>query len=402
MRPLHAHPQHYAWGSAEELPRFLGRDPDGRAWAELWYGAHPSAPSILDAAGPLDAAVTGDPRGMLGDDVVNAFGSRLPYLLKLIAPERPLSLQVHPSRSHAAESFAAENAAGLPLDSPHRNYRDDNHKPEMVLALTKFEAVCGFRAPRRAAQILAGLDTDLSDRLHTLLVENLSAHGMRAAFRTLVSPSLRPDAAAVAEVVAACEARVAAGASPSPRIDRTVVRLHEHFPGDPGVVANLLLNPVTLQPGEAMYVPEGAIHAYLSGFGVEVMAASDNVLRAGLTAKRVDVEEMLQCVSVQAAPPQRVAPERLTPSTVAYFAPIDDFQLSVTTLDGGGDVADPVARYLVPGSGPRILLCLDGELTVSAGGSTLRLPAGRAVFVAAEDGDLHVAGQGRVIQASVP
>ena len=272
----------------------------------------------------------------------------------------------------------------------------------MVLALTRFEAVCGFRAPRRGAQILAGLDTDLSDRLHTLLVENLSAHGMRAAFRTLVSPSLRPDAAAVAEVVAACGRRVAAGTSPSPRIDRTAVRLHEHFPGDPGVVAILLLNPVTLQPGEAMYVPEGAIHAYLSGSGVEIMAASDNVLRAGLTAKRVDVEEMLQCVSVQAAPPQRVAPERLTPSTVAYFAPIDDFQLSVTTLDDGEGDVDRVARHRVPGSGPRILLCLDGELTASAGGDVQRLPAGHALFIAAEDGDLRVAGQGRVIQASVP
>lgn len=397
MRELLAHPQHYAWGDSRALPEFLGREPDGRPWAELWYGAHPSGASRLADGPGLDQLIGSDPVLELGEDVVRAFGRRLPYLLKLIAPERPLSLQVHPSREHAAESFAAENAAGLALDSPTRNYRDDNHKPELVLALSRFEAVCGFRAPRRAAQILEQLGTPLSDRLHSLLVANPSAHGMRAAFRTLIAPTLRPDAVAVEEVVAACARRVDSGTSPSPRIDRTVVALHEHFPGDPSVVAVLLLNPVTLQPGEAMYIPAGAIHAYLSGTGVEIMSASDNVLRAGLTAKRVDVEEMLQCVTVQAAPPFRVAPERLTPSTVAYFAPIDDFQLSVTTVTGAGD-----REHVIPGSGPRILLCLEGEVSVRGERGEATLAAGRALYVPAHDGAVTVRGEGRLVQASVP
>ncbi|GAA1731795.1 mannose-6-phosphate isomerase, class I [Brachybacterium phenoliresistens] len=400
MHELDGRIQHYAWGSATAIPQFLGRDADGTPWAEVWYGAHPLAPSRLPGGLDLDAAIAADPRRTLGDGVARAFEDRLPFLLKIIAPERPLSLQVHPTREHAAESFAAENAAGLALDSPHRNYRDDNHKPEMLVALTRFTALCGFRTPRRAAAILEGLGTDLTDRLHSLLVRNPTAHGMRAAFRTLVSTSMRPPARAVEEVVAACRARQEAGASPSPRIDRIVSLLAEHHPGDPGVAAALLLNPVTLQPGEAMFVPAGALHAYLHGVGVEIMAASDNVLRAGLTPKRVDADEMLQCVSVAAAPPLRVAPERQNATSVAYYAPVDDFELSMTTLEDPPGVFG--RRHAVPGSGPRIVLGLEGEVLLETDAGRHVLPAGRAVFVPAADGALRAGGRGRFAQACVP
>ena len=399
MWELDGQVQHYAWGSRSALPDFLRHAPDDRPWAEVWFGAHPLAPSTL-AGTRLDEAIQADPRRMLGDGVANAFADRLPYLLKVIAPEQPLSLQVHPTREHAAESFAAETAAGLPLDSPLRNYRDANHKPEMIVALTRFTALCGFRTPRRAATILEGLGTDLTDRLHRLLVTSPTAHGMRAAFRMLVSASMRPDPAAVDEVVAACRARFEAGRSPSPRIDRTVMTLAEHHPGDAGVVAALLLNPVTLQPGEAMFVPAGILHSYLHGVGVEIMAASDNVLRAGLTPKKVDADEMLQCVSVAAAPPLRVAPERQTPHSVAYYAPVDDFELSLTTLDDPPGRFQP--RHLVPGTGPRILLGLDGELLLQTDTGRMSLPAGRAVFVPASAGSVRAGGSGRCAQASVP
>ncbi|MFC0674722.1 mannose-6-phosphate isomerase, class I [Brachybacterium hainanense] len=400
MQELDGLIQHYAWGSPRALPEFLGREADGTPWAEVWYGAHPLAPSTLAGGAGLDQAIAADPWRTLGDGVSRAFDERLPYLLKVIAPDQPLSLQVHPTREHAAESYAAENAAGLALDSPHRNYRDDNHKPEMLVALTRFTAVCGFRTPRRAATILEGLGTVLTDRLHSLLVRYPTAQGMRAAFRTLVATSMRPPAAAVEEVVQACRDRYAAGCSPSPRIDRIVSLLADHHGGDPGVVAALLLNPVTLQPGEAMFVPAGTLHAYLEGVGVEIMAASDNVLRAGLTPKRVDAEEMLQCVSVAAAPPLRVAPERQNATSVAYYAPVDDFELSVTTL------ADPPGvfgrRHPVPGTGPRIVLGLEGEVLLETDAGRQLLPAGRAVFVPAADGPLRAGGEGRFVQASVP
>ncbi len=393
--------QHYAWGDTHALPQFLGRPVDGTTpWAEAWYGAHPSAPSMLDDGRTMEQAITARPGAILGEGYDRLFRGRLPYLLKVIAPAKPLSLQVHPTREHAAESFAAENAAGLALDDPARNYRDDNHKPEMLLAMTRFEAVCGFRTPRRAIQILDGLNTPLTDRLHDLLVASPTAHGMRAAFRTLVSATMRPDAERVSAVAAACAARLEAGASPSPRIDRIVGLMQEHFPGDPGVVAALLLNPVTLYPGEAMYVPAGVIHAYISGTGVEIMAASDNVLRAGLTPKKVDADEMLQCVSVVAAPPVRVAPETVSEHSVAYYAPVDDFELTLTSVMDPRGSFQP--RHRVPGSGPRILLALEGEVMVQCGTGRRMLSAGHALLVPAEAGDVHVGGYGRVIQASVP
>lgn len=399
MWELDAAPQHYAWGSPTALPEFLGREADGRPWAELWYGAHPGAPSRVVGGGALDSALAQAPERLLGENVARAFAGRLPYLLKVIAPDRPLSLQVHPDRAHAAESFAAENAAGLALDHPERNYRDGNHKPEMLLALSRFEAVCGFRTPHRALQVLHGLRTDLTGRLASLLTSSPTAQGMRAAFRTLLTPSLRPDPQQVADVAHACATRLEATSSPSPRVDRLVVRLQEEHPGDPGVVAALLLNPVTLHPGEAMYVPAGIIHSYISGLGVEIMASSDNVLRAGLTPKRVAIDEMLQCVRVQAAPPVRIAPEQLTAHTAAYYAPVDDFELTRTRFDDTDAGED---LRVIPGSGPRIVLSLEGEVLLRTRTGERRLTAGRSVFLPADSGPLYAGGRGDFVQASVP
>ncbi|UNX55411.1 mannose-6-phosphate isomerase, class I [Georgenia sp. TF02-10] len=397
----------YAWGSVDAIPDLVGLPLTGGPVAELWFGAHPSAPALLDGAAgnqpttnpPTDlrAHIEADPVGALGADVVTRFGPRLPYLLKLIAPARPLSLQVHPSLERAAERYAAEDAAGIPRTHPDRSYRDPNHKPELVFALSTFEAVCGFRAPRRAAELLAGLDVAVAAELRSRLRASPTAAGVRAAFTWLLDPATRPGAAAVAELAAGCRARLADG-SPSPRADGTVAMLAEAYPGDPGVVASLLLNPVTLQPGEALFVPAGAVHAYLSGLGVEVMASSDNVLRAGLTAKHVDVPEMLACVDYVAAPPIRVAPETFHGATRVFYAPVDDFELSVTDLaDGDGGPPQPL-----PGRGPRILLCLDGEVAVRSARSAEVLRRGDAVFVRADDGPLTGHGRGRLVQADVP
>lgn len=401
MLRIDAFLQQYAWGSQQALPAFLGEVETGEPWAELWFGAHPLAPSSVGGQG-LDAVIAASPRRMLGDAVIRSFGPSLPFLLKLIAPAQPLSLQVHPTREHARESFAAENAAGLALDSPKRNYRDDNHKPEMVLALEPFEALCGFRTPRKATSMLDGLTSPIAQRMRSLLVGQPSAHGMRAAFRMLVSPAMSPEADEITRLAEECAARLASGNSPSPRIDRAVGLLQAQYPGDPGVAAALLLNPVSLQPGEAMFVPAGAIHSYMSGLAVEIMASSDNVLRAGLTPKKVDADELLQCVSVNAAPPIRIAPERLGESTVAYFAPIDDFELSMTTIEGTAETARFQPTVPVPGLGPRIVLCLDGDFVVQSTTGRRRVTQGQAVFVPAEAESISVGGYGRVIQASVP
>ncbi|MFI2753064.1 mannose-6-phosphate isomerase, class I [Cellulomonas sp. P22] len=397
MHRLEGTSRSYAWGSPRAIPDLLGSARGSSPVAELWFGAHLSAPSPV--AGPLGCTdlaslIASDPAATLGDDVRARFGDALPYLLKLIAPERPLSLQVHPHVARAREGFDREDAAGIPVDADNRNYRDRNHKPELVLALAPFEALCGFRAPRRAAELFAGLSAPLAKKLRALLAAELSASGVRAAFTFLLDPATRPSERDVEALARECEARLASG-STSPRADSTVELLAKAYPGDPGVIASLLLNPVSLQPGEALFVPAGGVHAYLSGLGIEIMASSDNVLRAGLTSKHVDTPELLACVDYVAAPPIRTAPEVFHGATRVFYAPVDDFELSVT------DLTDEDVHPL-PGRGPRTLLCLAGEVTVRSQVDSLTLTRGDAAFVAAAEGMLSAQGRGVLVQADVP
>ena len=396
MRRLEPARQRYAWGSTSAIPALLGRADDGAPWAEAWYGSHPAGPARVAEGGVLSELIDAEPARLLVEDIIWRFGRRLPFLLKLIAPEQPLSLQVHPSQAQAAEGYAREDEAGIALDHPCRNYKDTNHKPEMVLALTRFQAVAGFRAPRRAVEVLAGLDSPLARRMRRTLRLNPTRYGIRQVFSDVVSAATRPSPQEIDALVTEIAARFEAGTSPSLRVDSNVVKMADTFPGDPGIAAALLLNPVTLQPGEALFVPAGSVHAYISGLGVEVMASSDNVLRAGLSAKHIDVPEMLACVDYVAAPPVRPAPEYLSRATRAYYAPVDDFELMVTTVVA----AD--GRLPVPGRGPRILLAVEGAMTLVTQADTQTLAQGEAVFVGADERSLSVEGEGTLVQADVP
>jgi mannose-6-phosphate isomerase len=390
--------QPYAWGSTTAIPDLLGLPATSEPVAESWMGAHPSAPSRIttgDGETGLDALIAADPEALLGPGVVARFGTALPYLLKIIAAEHPLSLQVHPDIEQAGRGYAAEDAAGIPVDAPHRNYRDRNHKPELVYALTPFEALCGFRAPQRVAELLRTLDAPIAKQLHGLLTAQPSSEGIRTAFTQLLDAGTRPTPDEVRDVAEACAARIADG-SPWLRADHTVVLLAEAYPGDPGVVTSLLLNAVTLQPGEAMFVPAGAVHAYLQGLAVEIMASSDNVLRAGLTPKHVDVDELLRNVDYVAAPPILIAPSDFHGATRVFNVPVDDFELSVTAVDD--DLVHPL-----PGDGPRILLCLGGELSIaSPGDGRITLGRGQSLFAPASDAGLTARGRGTMVQADVP
>ena len=396
MKRLEPARQQYAWGSTAAIPALLGVADDGAPWAEAWYGSHPAGPARVAGGDVLSTLIEAEPERLLGEDIIWRFGRRLPFLLKLIAPEQPLSLQVHPSQAQAAEGYALEEEAGIALDHPSRNYKDTNHKPEMVLALTRFQAVAGFRAPRRAVEVLAGLDSVLARRMRRTLRLNPTRYGIRQVFSDVVSASTRPTPEEISDLVAEIAARFEAGTSPSLRVDSNVLKMAVTFPGDPGIAAALLLNPVTLQPGEALFVPAGSVHAYISGLGVEVMASSDNVLRAGLTAKHIDVPEMLACVDYVAAPPVRPAPEYLSRATRAYYAPVDDFELMVTTVVA----AD--GRLPVPGRGPRILLAVEGAMTLVTQADTQTLAQGEAVVVGAAQHRLSVEGEGTLVQADVP
>lgn len=384
--------QRYAWGSPTAIPEFAGWESDERPLAEAWFGGHPGGDTAVDGGSTLRELVAADPVGVMGQDVVDRFGSELPYLLKVIAPNEPLSLQVHPSPQQAALGWVTEQRAGIPLDAWERTYKDANHKPEMVYALTTFTALSGFRARRRALEILHGLEGHIMRGATERLRHGTSAQGVRSAFEYVLLGARDRDAE-VDHVVEQVSSRLADGSTPSEQTDTVVLDVARAHPGDRGILAALLLNPVTLNPGEAMFVPAGAVHAYLSGLGVEIMAASDNVIRAGMTRKHVDARALVDVVDVNPAPPIRVAPEHVASGTRVYYAPVEDFELAVIDLG-----AKPVD---IRGYGPRIVLCVEGSATVTAAHGTERLRTGEAVFVS--DGqDAEVRGAGRVVRASVP
>lgn len=353
----------YAWGSATAIPELLGTEPTGEPQAEMWMGAHPGAPSRTDrGAGPVSLAdvIAADPEGELGPDTVRAFGPRLPFLLKLLAAGSPLSLQVHPDLTRAQEGYADEEKRGVPADAPHRNYKDANHKPELLCALTPFEGLCGFRHPAEAAALLEGLGVSALKPYADIL----RAAPEDAALREVLTAVLGADRDETAETVeqAATAARRLAGEG-GPHADSyaAYAAIAHHYPGDPGVLAAMLLNHVRLQPGEALYLGAGIPHAYLGGLGVELMANSDNVLRCGLTPKHVDVPELLRVVRFAPRDAGVLRPEEATASgEEVYETPTDEFRLSRFVLAPGGP-----ARTL-DGRTPQILLCTAGTVALHA------------------------------------
>jgi mannose-6-phosphate isomerase len=379
-------PRNYAWGSPTLIPALLGVEPDGRPVAELWLGAHPDDPSGVPARGTtLDLLIDDDPAGLLGRDVVAHFGERLPFLLKLLAADAALSIQVHPTIAQAQAGFAAEDDAGVPRDAPNRNYRDDNHKPELLCALTPFEALCGFRPVVDTLRLLDALAVPGLVEVRALLA---LPGGLRLAFTyllTLASPQSLVDA-----VVAAAQAVDPASEWAGPA--RAVTLAAADAPGDVGVVLSLLLNYVRLEPGEAIYLPAGNVHAYLRGLGVEIMANSDNVLRCGLTPKHVDVPELLEITDFSELAERRCATTDEGVGAHRFVTPLPDFALTVIDFDGS--VALGADR-------PHIVLCASGSSRVEAQGVGVDLSPGRAAFVAARSAAFTITGTGRVFVATV-
>lgn len=392
----------YAWGSTSVIPALLGQDADGTPQAELWVGAHPDDPSRLVApggstrAGPPAAhptptrtlldRIAADPSGTLGAQVVAAFGPRLPFLLKVLAVEHPLSLQVHPSKPQAQTGFATEEAAGIAADAPERNYRDDNHKPEMICALTAFDVLCGFRPVAATLRLLNALELPSlqadADQLRS------GDHGLRDVVGRWLSLERAEAALLVAEVG---DAAASIDDGEFSLEAETVAALAAANPGDGGVLVALLLHRVRLAPGEALYLPAGCPHAYLHGTGVEIMASSDNVLRGGLTEKHVDVDELLRILDTT---PGVVHVLRQVPSSAGavFEVAVPDFALSMLHLDEG--------PYYLPSGVPQILLTLEGCAILTQPGSEIDLPRGGAAFVGAHEPGPHVSGSGLVALAT--
>jgi mannose-6-phosphate isomerase len=387
--------QPYAWGSRHAIAKLQGRSvPALGPEAELWIGAHPSAPAGLERGGrptALDAVIAADPATELGPECVARFGPRLPFLLKFLSAERALSIQVHPSRAQAVAGFRAENERGLAPGDPARNYRDDWPKPELLYALTPFEMVAGLRAPADAAGILRALAVKPLEPLAARLEDAATAQTLGEVFGTVLSWPEAGRAGLVADVLAAC-GRLAGEGSRYAAACAAVVRSAEDHPGDLGLVALLLMRHMVLQPDQAVFMPAGGLHDYLRGTGIEILANSDNVVRAGLTGKHIDVPELLKLLDPAVAVPV-LSPAVLADGIGWFDTPAAEFRLYVADLTGGA--------VTLPGVGPRILLCTGGAaLLRSQSGASVSLGRGGSCFAAAADGPVSATGRARLFIAS--
>jgi mannose-6-phosphate isomerase len=414
----------YAWGSRHAIAELQGRPvPAPGPEAELWMGGHPSAPSGLDRdAQPtsLDSVIAADPQAELGAACVARFGPRLPFLLKVLSADMALSIQVHPSRAQAQVGFRAENERGLAPDDPARNYVDDWPKPELLYALTPFEVLAGARLPADAAAFLHALSVDQLRPLAAQLAA--AADGVIASvLGTILDWPADGQAALVAGVVAAC-ARLALAPGPYAEAAAAAVRIAADHPGDIGVVASLLLRHAVLAPGQAMFVPAGAPHAYLKGTGIELLANSDNVVRAGLTAKHLDVAELLRLLDPSVTVPV-LSPQVLADGITWFDTPAPEFRLYLIELTPGA--------LTLPGQGPRVVLCTEGSATLRTGpaqsapaqsapalsapalsapalsepdrsepGHAIELSRGGSCFISAADGPVQATGRARLALAS--
>ncbi|RIV34615.1 mannose-6-phosphate isomerase, class I [Micromonospora radicis] len=383
MELLYGPIKDYAWGSRSAIAELQGRaTPSAGPEAELWLGAHPGAPAAVERDGArvaLTDLLAADPDGWLGRQVVERFGSRLPFLLKVLAADAPLSLQAHPDPAQARAGYDADNAR----TDGHRNYVDPFHKPELLVALGPMEALCGFRDPASSAEVLAGFGVpELRPVVDAL---GAGPAGLAEAVRALLTWPPTERAGLVAAV------RAAAVAGPDADL---VARLAEAYPGDPGVLVALLLNRVRLAPGEAIWMPAGNLHAYLRGTGVEVMAASDNVLRGGLTPKHVDVPELLRVLRFEVLDEPVVTPRPVADGVVTWPVAVSDFALYRVSVHD----ARPEVTLSAPG--PRVVLCTSGKVTVADAMSPVTLGPGQAAVGSAAGGPLTVTGAGETYVAS--
>ena len=381
----------YAWGARTAIPDLLGTDADGTPQAELWLGAHHGAPSSArsddGSAHPLPHLISDAPHRVLGHEVTERFGARLPFLLKYLAAEQPLSLQVHPDAERARQGFDAEEHRGIPVDAPHRTTAIRTTNPSSCWP-GALRGLCGFREPEAARYDLRDLTCELARDLRADLADADTHRALRSALTRLLTLSEDRRERLLADFVAewsTCDRRGPHG--------RIVPDLAERYPGDPGAVASLLLNRITLWPGQALFLPAGNLHAYLQGTAIEVMASSDNVLRAGLTGKHVDATELLEVVDFSVLPIPYARPEFLD-GRREYRPGAPEFALH--------EIGPGRITAHLPGAGPCVVLVLDGQVDLVAEvGEGMTLSRGESVFVPADSGSVKVEGRGHVVATTV-
>jgi len=389
--------QHYAWGSHTAIPELLGQAATSETpQAELWMGAHPEAPSEVLVDGnwyPLPELIEKRPAEILGKRVAEKFGGNLPFLFKVLAAARPLSIQAHPNLDQAREGFARENSLRIPLVASNRNYKDSNHKPEAICALTPFWALNGFRKITDMVSILKLVNAaELSEEV-TDLEARPDSDGLKRFFSIIMTMKQSRQRRVLEAAIACADKRAAEDV-----LFEWMLKLHAQYPGDVGVLSPILLNVVTLNPGEAMFLRPGQLHVYLEGMGIELMANSDNVLRGGLTRKHVDVPELLRILDYGEREIAILIPEERGEAERVYPSVADEFQLSVIAVTDGISYESPKNRSV------EIIICTAGNASVKTVGKdeTLELSSGSSIFIPAAVQKYCIAGEATLYKASVP
>ena len=389
--------QEYAWGSKTAIPELLGQSsPADKPQAELWMGAHPKAPSQVLADGlwrSLPEVIQESPEEALGKKVAARFSNKLPFLFKVLAAAKPLSIQAHPNKEQAEQGFARENELGISLNASHRNYRDDNHKPEIICALTPFWALNGFRRIEETLSLLEEARiTDLAE-IVSFLRSHSNRDGLKKFFNYLMTMEAQKQRQIVEEAVAFAEGR--AGEEPA---WTWIAKLNEEYPGDIGVLSPLFLNLVRLEPQQAMYLPAGELHAYLEGVGIELMANSDNVLRGGLTPKHIDVQELLAVLNFTDGDLNILSPKNLASGEEIYSTEAEEFVLSVIRINKAASFNSPLDRSV------EMMLCTEGKVNVTnlSDGEITLLTKGTSIIVPAAVEQYCIEGDGILYKATVP
>jgi len=389
--------QEYAWGSYTAIPELLGNDsPADTPQAELWMGAHPKAPSQVKCNGKwlsLLELIDKNSHDILGKKVAQQFKNRLPYLFKVLAAAKPLSIQAHPSIGQAREGFDRENRLGIPLDSPKRNFKDDNHKPECICALTYFWALNGFRKIPDMISLMGKICPPGLKKDFDLFRQQPNSGGLKEFFKAMMIMDRTTQKQVISDTV-----KNADQVKDKNNAYQWIIDLHEEYPSDIGVLSPIILNLICLEPGQAMFLPAGTLHAYLDGVGIELMANSDNVLRGGLTPKHVDVKELLNVLNFQERDVDILKMEKINPCEHRYESHAREFSLSVIAVKTDMNYYSPDKRYV------EILLCTDGDAAVVdlAENNRVHIKKGMSILVPAAVKKYSIKGDAVFYKAAVP
>ncbi len=389
--------QEYAWGSHTAIADLLGNKvPSTKAQAELWMGAHPKAPSLVkydDKWLSLLELIKQFPADILGKEIAAKFDNKLPYLFKVLAASKPLSIQAHPDIKQAKQGFERENRLKIPLDSPNRNYKDENHKPECICALTPFLALYGFRKIPEIISLMEKICLKVLYKELNNLKRQPNSEGLKSFFRSIITINGREKKQIIE--LAITNAQKLSEVNPG---FKWMINLYKEYPDDMGIFAPILLNLISLKPGQALFLPSGELHAYLDGLGVELMANSDNVLRGGLTKKHVDVPELLNVLNFEETNVNILLSQKDKDCEGIYRSMAEEFVLSVISDEKNISYTSPEKRSV------EIILCTDGKASITdiSINENILLKKGTSVIIPSSVNKYRIEGKAILYKASVP